>query len=164
MKHILILIILLPLLLSVTQVRATEIQQGDITVIETVTTDMPLMGLVAPDALCKSQAHKVSFRQGGIEKAWTKVTMTQACWTALLSLQNSTRSHWAATGWKWTWGHYLLGGRTAKINPIYRWTYDWLDMPGVTGYIVYHGAYLAVNDPMDMNWYSQIEPYVEGGP
>src|SRR5512139_2246792 len=100
MKRLLILIILLPILLSVTTVQATEVTQGGITIQATTTTDMPLLGLISPNAVCKSQSHKLSFKQNGVVVVWTKLTGVNACWSACgVKLDNSTRSHWAAPGW-----------------------------------------------------------------
>ena len=164
MKRLLILLALLPLLIGVTQVRASEVTIDGVTIVETVTTEnMPLMGLVSPAAVCKSQAHRIDYYQGGVLKAWTKLKGTTACWSACgVSLENASRSHWAADGWKWTWGLNLLGGRKCKYDTMTRYTYDYLNAPGQVDYWAYHRFWLKYSAPLKYTWDSWSHPVIPG--
>jgi len=154
MKRLIALLVLLPLLLSVrvTRTTAAELDNGVVAVSETVI-DMPVMGLVSPNAVCKSQAHRIDYVKDGVVVAWTKLTLTNACWSVCgVSLGNSTRSHWGASGWTLTWGASSLGGRGCGSNPVLRSTYDNISGPGVK-YQAFQQGEVWIDSPLKIGWY-----------
>ncbi len=146
MKKLIALFVLLSLLVGVTvSVRADE-PSSDITVVEEVTETS------APDALCKSGSHRFSFQQSGVEKAWVKFTVTNACWSPCgISMENSTRSKGANSGWTVTWAGSSLGGRSCNFNTFKKWSDANVNSPGVTDYITHQESWLKFSEPQDLN-------------
>lgn len=113
----------------------------------------------SPNALCKTQSHKLSIVQGGDEKAWTKLTATNGCWSACISLGNSTRTKGADSGWTVTWGTSSLGGFSCTITEKTRHTYAHVNGPGGSDqFLTYQRLWMRVTDPLDFNWAGWSQP------
>lgn len=160
-KLIIILFVLLPLLVNVVQVRATEVElDDDLTVVETITTETPIMGF-ALNASCKTQSHKLSFvTSSGTEVAWIKLNGVNACWSSCMTLQNSTRSKGAASGYYWVLLGAVLGGKTCTTQTFQKYSNAELHMPGKNGYLTHQQMELRLAEPLDYNWSSWKTPVV----
>lgn len=128
---------------------------NDLTVIETVTT-------TDVTASCKTQSHKLSFvTSSGTEIAWIKLNGVNACWsTSCMTLQNSTRSKWAASGYYWVLLGAVLGGKSCTKTTFQKYSNAELHMPGKSGYLTHQEMNLRFAEPLDYNWSSWKTPVV----
>jgi len=155
MKHLLVLVILLPLLLGVCITHTTAAEPNDgVVVVETIETEVTTNG-------CKTQSHKLSFLKNGSEVAWIKLNATNGCWNALnMSLSNSTRTKWAATGYSWVLLGAVLGGKTATRTTFTKYSNAELHMPGNTGYLTHQELRMVFLEPLNFHFSSNKTPVV----
>lgn len=152
MKKLLVLLVLLPLLVSF--VVPVQAEDNGIEVVETVIEEAATNG-------CKSQTHKMSFQKDGVEVAWIKLTATNGCWNSLnMSLQNSTRTKWAASGYSWILLGAVLGGKSATRTTFTKYSNAELHMPGNVGYLTHQELRMVFLEPLNFHFSSNKTPVV----
>lgn len=151
MKRLLVLLVLLPLLIGI----ATPVQAEGIQVIESITTEANAV------TGCKTQSHKLSFLKSGTEVAWIKLNAINGCWNSLnMSLSDSTRTKWAASGYSWKLLGAVLGGKSATRTTFTKYSNAELHMPGNTGYLTHQELRMVFLEPLNFHFSSSKTPIV----